>query len=290
MPPFRVSPPRVFPEAERSPRPPAGAAGSADAHRQTAFVLGESVELALGGLRLESAVAEEAAGSRYRNVAVASLLATGSRAWLARLHALHAIEWGAYAAAAPLIAAAAEHEAACAALLADGGAAWRAWLDADGLTDLHEAHATQYALGAPPPDGMDGGDAIPELLAEVRAAAGALATPSPGASVLLAGGESGPGRLAVTFADRDFHVGLAELTSGWLLALGVAKTELLLEAGGVLPVSDPDALRRWARDARRELDAPRRCRMERREVGGVERYVVENWRRAPSGAARRVVL
>ena len=285
MPSFRVSPPRVYPEAERSSRPPAGAAGSADAHRQTSFVLGETVELVLDGLRLESAVAKEAAGARYRNVTVAALLATGSRAWLARLQALHAIEWGAYVSAVPLIAGAAEQEVACAALLQEGETAWRDWLDEDGLSDLHEAHATQFALAPPPEAG-----ALPELLAGVRDAASALAQPSPGATVLLVGGESGPGRLAVTFGDRDFHMALAELTSGWLLALGVAKVELLLDAGDVLPISALDGLRRWARSARRELEAPRRCRMERREVGGADRYVVENWRRAPAGAVRRIVL
>ena len=282
---FRVSPPRVYPEVERSSRPPAGAAGSADAHRQTSFVLGEAVELVLDGLRLESAVAKESAGARYRNVTVAALLATGSRAWLARLQALHAIEWGAYVTAVPLIAAAAEQEAACAALLQEGETAWRNWLDEDGLSDLHEVHATQFAL-TPPPQAAS----LPELLAGVRDAASILAQPSPGATVLLAGGESGPGRLAVTFGDRDFHMALAELTSGWLLALGVAKVELLLEAGDVLPIPAPDGLRRWARSARRELEAPRRCRMERREIGGAERYVVENWRRAPAGAVRRIVL
>ncbi len=282
---FRVSPPRVYPEVERSSRPPAGAAGSADAHRQTSFVLGEAVELVLDGLRLESAVAKEAAGARYRNVTVAALLATGSRAWLVRLQALHAIEWGAYVTAVPLIAAAAEQEAACAALLQEGETAWRNWLDEDGLSDLHEVHATQFALAPPPQDAS-----LPELLAGVRDAARALAQPSPGATVLLAGGESGPGRLAVTFGDRDFHMALAELTSGWLLALGVAKVELLLDAGDVLPIPAPDGLRRWARSARRELEAPRRCRMERREIGGADRYVVENWRRAPAGAVRRIVL
>ena len=285
MPAFRVSPPRVYPEAERSSRPPAGAAGSADAHRQTSFVLGEAVDLVLDGLRLESAVANEAAGSRYRNVTVAALLATGSRAWLARLNALHAIEWGAYTAAVPLIAAAADHEAACAALLVGDGAAWQDWLDAGGVGDLHESHATEYALGTPP-----GNASLPELLADVRGAAGALAQPSPGATLLLAGGESGAGRLAVTFADRDFRMAIAELTSGWLLALGIAKVELLLDASDVLPVSDPDALRRWARSARRELESPRRCRMERRDIDGADRYVVENWRRAPAGAVRRIVL
>ena len=281
---FRVSPPRVFPEAERSSRPPAGASGSADAHRQTAFVLGETVEVLLDGLRLESAVANEAAGSRYRNVTVAALLATGSRAWLSRLHALHAVEWGAYVAAVPLIASAAEQEAACAAILTGGGG-WQGWLDADGVTDLHEVHATQYTLGAVPDD-VD----LPPLLAGVRDAASALAAPSPGATTLLAGGESGPGRVAVTFADRDFHMALAELSTGWLLAVGIAKVELLRDAGDILPVSDTESLERWARSARRELEAPRRCRMERREVGGVERFVVENWRRAPAGAVRRIVL
>ncbi len=286
MPAFRVSPPRVFPEAERSSRPPAGAAGSPDAHRQTSFVLGETVELVIEGLRLESAIANEAAGSRYRNVTVASLLATGSRAWLSRLQALHAVEWGAYAPAVPLIASAAEQEVACVALLRDDPA-WRDWLDAGGLGDLHDEHATEYALATPP---AQDADAIPDLLVGVRDCVGALAAPSPGASVLLAGGESGAGRLAVTFGDRDFHVALAELTTGWLLALGIAKAELLAEAGDVLPIADADALIRWARSARRELEAPRRCRMERREVGGAERYVVENWRRAPSGAVRRIVL
>ncbi|MDE2669884.1 MAG: hypothetical protein OXI51_09560 [Chloroflexota bacterium] len=282
---FRVSPPSIHPEAERSSRPPAGSAGSVDAHRQMTFVLGDTVDLVLDGLRLESAVANESAGSRYRNVAVAALLATGSRSWSARLEALHAIESGAYAAAVPLVASAAEHEAACVALLVDGAAAWHDLLDADGVSDMPEAHATQLALGEPPRDAE-----LPHILADVREATQALAQPSPGATLLLTGGESGPGRLSVTFADRDFHMALAELTSGWLLALGVAKVELLLEAGDVLPISDPEALTRWARSARRELEEPRRCRIERRDIGGVERFVVENWRRAPAGAVRRIVL
>ncbi len=285
MPPFRVSPPRVFPEAERSSRPPVGAAGSADAHRQTSFVLGETVDLVLDGLRLESAIAQEASGSRYRKTPVAALLATGSRGWLARLQALHAIEWGDYASAVSLVAAASQQEAAVAAFIENDAAAWRDWLDADGVSDLHEAHATAFTLGPPPEPTV-----LPDLLADVCEAATALASPSPAATLLLAGGESGARRLAVTFGDRDFHVALAELTSGWLLALGVAHIDLLLDAGEQLPLPDPDALRSWTRAARRELDAPRRCRMERREVAGTMRFVVENWRRAPSGATRRIVL
>lgn len=285
MPQFRVSPPRVFPEAERSSRPPTGAAGSGDAHRQMAFVFGETIELVLDGLRLESSVASEAAGSRYRNVLVAAFLATGSRAWLSRLQGLHAIEWGAYSSAVPLIVAAAEAETACSILMQDSAASWSQWLDSDGLSDVHEAHATQYAWGDLPQDGT-----VPDILADVSAAAGELSKPSPGATVLLAGGESSAGRLSVTFADRDFHAALAELISGWLLAIGIAKVDLLLDASEVLPISDPDALRCWKNAALKELEAPRRCRMERHEMDGAERYFVENWRRSPTGAARRIVL
>ena len=37
--------------------------------------------------------------------------------------------------------------------------------------------------------------------------------------MLLAGSDSAPDHVAMTFGDRDFHVGLAELHS-WLLRLG----------------------------------------------------------------------
>ena len=278
---MRVSPPRVFPEAARAPRPPAELAGAADAHRQTGFVLGEEVAHALAGLRLESAVAEASAGARHRTAPVAALLATGSRGWLARLQALHALEWGNYAAAVALAASAAELEAACAGLIADGG---DAWLDGDGLRDLPEERAAGIVLGAPPATAS-----LPARLAETRATAGVLSGGAPGASVLIAGGESGADRLAVTFGDRDFHLGLAELTNGWLLALGAAKAELLLSDDCPLPLPDADALRGWAREAERLLSEPRRCRMERAD-GGSERYIIENWRRAPSGAGRRLVL
>ena len=281
---MRVSPPRVFPAAARAPRPPAEMEGAADAHRQTAFTLGDELDHALAGLRLESAVAEASAGARHRTVAVAALLATGSRGWLARLQALHAVEWGNYAAAVALVARAAELEAARAALIADGGANWRGWLDGDGLRDLPEERAAGIALGAPP-----AAVPLPARLAETLAAAGALAEPSPGASALLAGGESGPGRLAVTFGDRDFHLGLAELASGWLLALGAAGMELLLADECPLPLPDADAARAWTREAERLLSGTRRCRMERADGDG-ERYIIQNWRRAPTGAGRRLVL
>lgn len=260
-------------------------AGATDAHRQTAFTLGDELDHALAGLRLESAVAEASAGARHRTVVVAALLATGSRGWLTRLQALHAVEWGNYAAAVALVARAAELEAARAALIADGGASWRGWLDSDGLRDLPEERAAGIALGAPPATVP-----LPARLAETLAAAGALAEPSPGASVLIAGGDSGPGRLAVTFGDRDFHLGLAELASGWLLALGAAGAELLLADECPLPLPDAGALRGWGREAERLLSEPRRCRMERRAEGDGERYIITNWRRAPTGAGRRLVL
>ena len=282
----RVSPPRIFAQATHASRPPADAAGSADAHRQTGFVLGEETEHVLAGLTLESAVAAEAAGSRYRNLTVAAALATGSRGWLARLQALHAIEWGNYASAIPLIASAAEHETASASVLGNAASSWQEWLAEDGLADLADERATEFALGRE----FVSDPSLPPLLLEVRAAATTLAQPRAGAALLLTGGESGAGRLAITFGDRDFHVGLAEIGLGWLLALGVAKTEVLLAAGTTLPLPGEEAMRRWSERAKPMIAAPRRCRVERIELAGVERYVVENWRRAPAGAVRRIVL
>ena len=81
---------------------------------------------------------------------------------------------------------------------------------------------------------------------------------------------------------------LAELTSG-CSSLERRESRVCSTAGDVL-LSPSDALRRWVRPARRELESPRRCRMERRDIDGADRYVVENWRRAPAGAVRRIVL
>ncbi|MES4791887.1 MAG: hypothetical protein C4321_01865, partial [Chloroflexota bacterium] len=96
----RISPPRVYPEATRAARPPTELAGSADAYRQTSFILQEELDLLVEGLELEGQHAQVATGSKFRNRVVAAVFGPSSRGWLARLQALHSAEWGDYSSAA----------------------------------------------------------------------------------------------------------------------------------------------------------------------------------------------
>ena len=105
---MRVSPPKVFGEAVAAGKPPAGSAGAQDAYRQTGFVLGAEVDLVVSGLALEGQVADASSGAKFRTQVTASALGLWSRSWLSRLQALHALQWGNYTAAMPLVRAAAD--------------------------------------------------------------------------------------------------------------------------------------------------------------------------------------
>ena len=282
---FRVSPPRVFPPATRSSRPPAEAAGSADAHRQTGFILGNDIDLLLEALQIESEVARQAGTSRYRNHTVASTMAMWSRSWLCRLEALHALEWGNYAASAALVESGARLMAAARRLHDSSAEAWVAWLDSGGIAPAHDEHATQVRFD----DSSYGPSSDAGPIADVRRAAAIIAGPSFAASILLSAPESTPARVAAVFGDRDFNVALAELNLGWLLTLSDAWLALT-SAGSVFPTPDPQSLSRWTTSARRELTRRDRCRLDRAEGDGRMRDVLINWRRSPGGAPRRILL
>ena len=283
--PLRVSPPRVFPVATGAVKPPLDAAGSADAYRQTAFVLGAELDAVLSGLSAEGAAAEASSGAKFRNQRLASALGPWSRAWLMRLQTLHALQWGNYAAATPLVRAAADHQAAMIALLTTDTAAWGDWLDAGGIAISTEHHATEFRMHA-----FRSGETLAAhpILGAVYRAATDLSLPHFGATLLAAGAESAPDHIAMTFGDRDFHVGLAELHLGWLLELGIAQAEAIAQFADTF--AGAPALTAWADGARRLVTTPTRCRIEQIESGGERRYLVHNWRREPRGAPKRLLL
>lgn len=284
---MRVSPPRIFPHATRAAKPPMGADGSADAYRQLGFVLGDDVELVLQGLNREGVVAEASSAAKYRNQAMASALALWSRSWLSRLQALHAIEWGNYVASLPLIRAAADYQAAALYLLRSQAAEWEEWLDAGGIALGAEEHATEYRLHA-----FRAAEVLAahDVLGPVYRAATDLSLSHFGATLMLTGSDSTPDRVLMTFGDRDFHVGLAELGLGWLLQLGVAQMEALVEFRGVFCADDTAGLEAWCAAARARVTDPARCSIEQIERGGERRYLVRNWRRTPGAAAKRLLL
>ena len=284
---FRVSPPKVFMQATRAAKPPVDSAGSADAYRQTTFVLGEEVELALEGLRLEAAIAEASSGAKFRSQITASAIALWSRAWLSRLEALHALEWGNYTSAVTLVRAAADHQAAMLYLVRTGASEWDEWLDGGGVQLAPAEHATEFRLHA-----FRAAEVLAahDVLGPIYRASTDLSLSHFGSTLLFAGSESDPARVAVTFGDRDFHVGLAELHLGWLLELGSALLRDIAQFDSVFGTVEGNSVEKWLKDAERTQARRDRCRIETVEQDGMKRYLVHNWRREPRSAPKKLLL
>lgn len=282
----RVAPPRVFAGATRAPKPPAELAECVDTWRQTGFVLGEEIDRVLAGLRLEGDLAKAAAGSRFRTPGIAAAMGPWSRSWLARLQALHALEWGDYSSAVLLIRGAADFLAAATALLEGAGAEWSEWLASGGIELAPTVHATEFRLH--PFRSAETLAGRPQL-GEVYRQATDLSLPHLGATALVTASESNPERYAATFGDRDFHVGMAELLLGWLLVLGIETWDVFAAKSDRMPPF-PDGVEGWQAEAERMLTRSDRCRIERTEVEGTPRLLVVNWRREPRSAPKRILL
>lgn len=285
--PMRVSPPKVFPVATPAAKLPMGAAGSADAFRQTSFVLGAEVDIVLKGLNLEGAIADASSGAKFRTQQMVSAMGLWSRAWLCRLQALHATQWGNYAAATPLIRAAADFQAAMLYLLRTGAVEWQEWLDNGGIAIAPEQHATEFRLHA-----FRAAEilAAHDILGPLYRVATDLSLSHFGSTLLVAGSDSAPDHVSMTFGDRDFHFGLAELHMGWLAELGMAQVQALREFEGVFAAGEADAVAGWERKATALSAASSRCRVEHVEIHGMRRYLVHNWRREPRSAPKRILL
>ncbi len=284
---MRVSPPRVFPDVSRAPRPAAGSPGS-DAHRQTGFVLGAEIEAILEGLRCEAQIAEHLSAAKFRKMEIAGFFVFFSRSWLSRVEALHAAEGGNYVSSFPLLRAAADYAAAATSMLGSGGEEWTNWATAGGIGRAPEEHATEFALH--PFRSAEELARNPNLGGLYRAAT-VLTLPHFGATALIAANASGEERFAATFGDRDFHLGLAELALGLLAGLGREHLQLTIGAGQRLALGDLE-LRASELVAGLSgiVSRPDRCRLDFVEIEGRERASVERFRRAPGGAAARFIL
>ncbi len=284
---MRVSPPKVFAVATGAPRPPAEAAGSADAYRQTNFVLGDEVEAILRGLNLEGEAAARAAEPRRRTQRMVSAMGLWSRSWLTRLDGLHAVQWGNYAAAVSLVRAAADYQASMLYLLRTNGEEWDEWLAAGGIAVAADEHATEFRLHA-----FRAAEVLAahEALGRIYRVSTDLSLSHFGSTMLLAGSGSAPDHVEMTFGDRDFHMGLAQLLSGWLLELGVALLEALADHPDVFGDEGANDGAVWMATARRIVHGAERCTVAAIEKAGERRYLVSNWRREPRSAPKRLLL
>lgn len=264
-----------------------GAEGSADAYRQLGFVLGADVELVLRGLELESAVVSASSGAKFRSQAMVAVVAQWSRSWLTRLQALHAVDWGNYTAALPLIRAAADYSAASLAMLQDPSE-WEEWIAGDAVAPAHEDHATSIDM-----HGFRSAETLaanPSLGLIYRAATD-LSLPHFGSTILVTAADSSPERTMLTFGDRDFHFAMAELCLGWLTEIssqhlsGVAH-----QPAKALATPGADVVSVFVGEVGKATSRPDRCHIEAVERDGRSRYLIHNWRRAPGAAAKKLLL
>jgi hypothetical protein len=269
-------------------RPEGASPAVLDAYRQTQFLLGEDLTLFAEAMNLQLGLIKDSYPSRYRSHALAAITGLWSRAYFYLTDALLLACRGSYISAIPLVRSACEAIAAEEALRGGEADQHDLWL-LNTLQPSEAFKAFEFELGR-----YFAGEVLaadPVLRAVYRPASD-LSRPNFGATLLQVAPESNNTRLAIAFADASFHLGWAELITGWLLALAARQLLVIVDAGPTFPIS-PE--RRTAYETlQRRTDAtlarPDRCRVEEIEEGNVRRYLVHNFRRSPSGAAKKILL
>jgi hypothetical protein len=278
-----------LPERYALPGRPEGALPAAlDAYRQTSFLLRDDLRLFEQAMELQLSILRDSSHSSFRKQTYAALVGLWSRTFLALGDACLLATRGSYASCPALVRAACEQIAAQHQLHAGEMELFLEWREAH-FRPNDEHKAFDFGMGR-----YFAGEtlAADERLRAVYRPASELARPNFGATALAAGPESNNLRLALSFADTAFHLGWAELVFGWLLALCDRQLAVAVHAADVFAVHD-DTHRAYAAlagEVSRALARPDRCRIEEVDIGGYKHYLVQNFRRAPAGAAKRLLL
>lgn len=284
----RMSAP-VLPDEWTLPGKPEGVSADVqDAYRQTGFQLGDDLRLLAEGMNLQLALVRESSHSRFRSTRLAAMLLPWSRAFLGLSDATLLVTRGGYASCPALARGVCEMLAASAQLGREELPAFEQWA-ASTLRPDEGQRATDVGMGH-----FFAGStiAVDPMLDPVYRAASDLARPHIGAALLLTAPESGAARLALTFGDRAFHFGWAQLVLGWLLALN--EGAIRLATTDDTPLNVADELRSqcddWRGRAVAALAAPSRCTMTRIDTDEGQRWLVAGFRRQESGAPRKFLL
>jgi hypothetical protein len=275
-----------FPERYDLPQRPAGA--RQDAFRQTTFVLGGELRLFEEAMNLQLRVVRDSSHSRFRKHPYAALMGLWSRTFSALDDACVLVTRGSYASCAPLVRSACEFIAAQQQLYDADMELFDEWLSTN-LRPNEEHRAFEFGLGR-----YLAGESLAtdERLRCIYRPASELGRPSFGATLLQTGPESNNQRLALSFADTAFHVGWAEITLGWLLALCERQLAVAVHAKDIFAVHDDThaAYGDLARRIGQALARADRCSVEEIDEGQYKRYLAHNFRRAPGAAPKRILL
>jgi hypothetical protein len=276
------------PEAYTPPaRPPESAGEQAqDAYRQTRFLLGADLDLLQDLMTLHLGLVKDAYQTRTH--AAAAILGLWSRSFTYVSDAALLASRGSYMSVLPLVRTACECIAASEGLRAGEMSMHHEWL-ANTLTPDERFKAFEFQLGRYFAQEVVIND--PVLRGVYRPAAD-LGRPAFGATLLQTGPESNNVRVAIAFADASFHLGWAEVSFGWLLALATRQLQVVFDAQQIFALSDErrqvyESLRKQVEAALARND---RCRIEEVEDRGDRRYLVHNFRRASGGATKKILL
>ncbi len=269
----------AFPDHYMLPaRPSAALPSVADAHRQTQFLLGNDLALFEKAMNLQLGVV--AANAKLRSPQAAALLALWSRVFSHLADACTLMSLGSYVSCPPLLRAACDCIAAQRSLIAEGFADYEEWF-ANAVSQDRDRAALAFDLGR-----FRAGSVLAEdeRLGAVYRLLTDLSMPHFGATALQTAPESGLQKLALTFGDTAFHLGWAELITGWLLKLADAQVSTVVSSG-VFALDGGAASQREqvAGDIAAALASRRRCYVE--EDRG--RFVFNNFRRTAAGTPKR---
>jgi len=278
-----------FPERYELPGKPEGAPPQVqDAYRQTTFLLRDDLRLFEEGMNLQLRIVRDASPSAFRKHPYAALMGLWSRAFLALADTCLLATRGSYASCPTLARSACELIAAQHQLHAGEMEQFLEWLAAS-LTPDERHKAVEFGLGRYFAGETLAADA---RLRSVYRPASELGRPNFGATLLEVGPESNNLRLALTFADTAFHAGWAEIVLGWLLALCERQLAVAVHAKGVFAIHE-DTHRAYIdfdREVREALSRGDRCAIEEVDEGQYKRYLARNFRRALSGAPKKILL
>jgi len=254
---------------------------AADAYKQTQFLLTDELALFERSMNLQLSIV--AANSKTRTAAATALFSLWSRAFSNFADACTLMCGGSYISCPPLLRSALDSIAVQRSLATSGFAEYEEWLEG-AASQAKEHQALAFDLGRYRAASVLAED---ESLGTIYRFLTDLSMPHFGSTALQTGPDSGLQKLAIAFGDTTFHLGWAQLISGWLLALASAQTEAI-ESSGVIALatdnrSEADAL---SAATRRLLSDSRRCRVEEWEG----RFLLHNYRRTASGQPKRVML
>jgi hypothetical protein len=288
VPPQRVSPIQS-PAEYRLPGRPEGASDAVqDAHRQASFLLGGDLRLFEEAMNFQIRIVRDSYPSKYRTHALAALIGLWSRAYFYLTDSVLLLSRGGYVSTLPLLRAACEVIAAEEALRAESAEEHSIWLSTT-LKPDETFKAFEFELGRYFSGETLASDAV---LRSVYRPVSELGRPNFGATLLQVGPESNNVRLALSFADASFHLGWAEATLGWCLALALRQVRLAVDADGIFAINDEAraACQILQGQADQALARADRCRIEEVEADGNRRYLIQNFRRTSGSAPRKVVL